>query len=178
MSTPSGEGAGTTSVPAPAVGPDGQTLTIACQGCDGAGVVPEDHGMGHVELLGCPECCHPDEADAGDGQVWRLHLVQPSPGGPWVLHDKLMPTFTREGPSRMEARVWLRQKERAMTLLAEGNAEAAVVAAARRWLADRLEGQVLGVDDDLHQAVAALERVIAAYEVLIDHEAAASPDGR
>lgn len=158
-------GAGTTSVPAPAVGPDRQTLTVACATCQGAGYVMERHEAWASEQLGCPDCCHPDNAEAGEGRVWRFYLLKPNPHGPWLLRDAAGAGSelgaTEHGLGH--ARWLLHQAEHKLTAAAVANASAFVVAAARRWRLDRLAGQ-LGADEPLESAVAQLEAALAAFD--------------
>lgn len=43
----------------------GFRLVALCRTCDGSGVVPEDHGQGMTEWLGCPDCRGGEDELAG-----------------------------------------------------------------------------------------------------------------
>lgn len=167
MSTSTTDGAGT-SVPAPAVGPDGQTLTIPCPDCEGSGVVPQDHGGGMVEHLGCPSCWHPDERLAGEGRVWRLHLLHPDPLGPWLVRDKLRDDLHLSTVGRGRAEELLHLHELALCHLAEAHAEAAVVATAKAWRRDRASGDLpvaMAADGELLAALGELDAAALAVTI-------------
>ena len=44
-----------------------ETLFVKCRFCEGSGTVPEDHGQGMTEWLGCPDCQAAGFVDAALG---------------------------------------------------------------------------------------------------------------